>query len=321
MTPPFRVFVLTLPAIVLLTAPAVAVAPPVETGGLILVDAAGREQKVRRYHLTAGTRRLGWLAAAEKAETKGPRDAGPEALAVRDEMKFHFLAGAVTLVPITRLRSIEFDPVKATMTVRVATTAKEDEDVTLVGTTAYKGINKLTVEAEVDRGAAGVAEVTFQGGTLRGGIRAVRFPSPRPDLAPAGRPAVVVTLDQAARRTFRVSDLQPLYQLRDAGERRSPLLLFRKTLRIDVATVKKITASTDEDSDDLVWQVLSKDGDDSRLTLLPSGTIDGAAATLVGLVGRVPAGYALFPVKRIQEIHFDTAEAPAEEKRDDQEVK
>ncbi|MFO0929718.1 MAG: hypothetical protein U0736_22300 [Gemmataceae bacterium] len=303
----FRAFLFTLASTAFVAPVSRGAAPPPAVGGLILVDAAGKEHQLRGYKFTAGTRRLGWLAAPGKPSS------APEALVVRDEMKFHFLAGVLTLVPLDRVRSIEFDADKTTMTVRVVTSAKPEEDVTLAGTTAYKGINKLAVEAEVDRGEAGVAEVTFQGGTLRGGIRAVRFPAPRPEAGAGGRPAVVVTADRDARRTFRVHDLQPLYQVRDGGERRSPLLLFRKTLRVDVARVAKIT-TTDDDGDDPVWRVIGKDGDDSSLTLLPSGTIDGAAATLVGLVGRVPAGYALFPVRRIREIHFDTTEPPAEEK-------
>ena len=36
---------------------------------------------------------------------------------------------------------------------------------------------------------------------------------------------------------------------------------------------------------------------------------------LIGLVGRVPAGYKLFPIKRITAIHFDTSEEPKEEEK------
>ena len=37
-------------------------------------------------------------------------------------------------------------------------------------------------------------------------------------------------------------------------------------------------------------------------------TLDGQKATLVGLVGRVPVGYKLVPVKRVKTITFDTSE-------------
>jgi hypothetical protein len=58
--------------------------------------------------------------------------------------------------------------------------------------------------------------------------------------------------------------------------------------------------------------VVQKDGDDSTLTLLQTATIDGQPAQLVGLIGKVPVGYKLFPVRRITAIHFDTSEEPKE---------
>ena len=41
-----------------------------------------------------------------------------------------------------------------------------------------------------------------------------------------------------------------------------------------------------------------------RPTLLPKVTLEGKPATLVGLVGRVPAGYKLFPLHVIAEVEF-----------------
>src|SRR5262245_41720701 len=143
---------------------------PAEPGTLIVIDSAGREQKIKSYRISVGTRRLGWLAPADKEEendkdkeeAKGKRPvkkaAGPEALVFRDELKFNFLAGVTTLIPLDRIRSISFDADKSTMTVRAAGGEKPEEDVTLTGTTAYRGINKLTLAAEVDKGDAGVAD-------------------------------------------------------------------------------------------------------------------------------------------------------------------
>jgi hypothetical protein len=41
--------------------------PPDEnkTGAVVLIDAAGKERKIAAYRITAGTRRLGWLAPAK----------------------------------------------------------------------------------------------------------------------------------------------------------------------------------------------------------------------------------------------------------------
>jgi hypothetical protein len=269
-------------------------------GTLVIVDAGGKENKVTGWRFTAGTRRLGWLAPADKAKDK---KAGPEALVVRDELKFNFLAGVVTLVPLDRVRSVRFEDEK--MTVRAASGPKDEEDAVLVGTTAYKGINKLTLEADVDKGEAGVASLTFQGGVPRG-IKAVRFPEPKVEAFKPGRPAVVVTIDKDVEKTHKVSDLQPLYLLGGDREAVSNTLMFKKTLKLDVSKVKSITAGEDE-GDEPVWRVVQKDGDDSTLTLLTSATIDGEKATLLGLVGRVPHGYKLIPIKRVKSIAFDTA--------------
>ena len=58
-----------------------------------------------------------------------------------------------------------------------------------------------------------------------------------------------------------------MYQFKSGREKTAPLLMFRKTLKLDVSKIKKIAAGA-EDSDDVVWQVVQKDGDDSiRLRL------------------------------------------------------
>jgi hypothetical protein len=277
-------------------------------GALVVLDAADREHKVTGWSLTAGTRPLSWLAPAakdgdDKGKAKGKR-AAPMALVIREELKIHFLAGVVTLVPLDRVRSISFDKEKETMTVRAATSAKPEEDVVLTGTTAYRGINKLTIRAEVDMGKEGVAEVTFQGGVPKG-IKAVRFPEPKVEPGKPGRPAVVTTLDQDVKKTHKVNDLQALYLFRSGQEKLEPTLMFRKTLKLDLSKLKKITASSEE-GEDVVWQVVRKDGGDTTLTLLTNAPLDGQTATLVGLVGKVPAGYVLFPARRIHSIEFDT---------------
>lgn len=276
---------------------------PAPPGTLVVVDGGGKEHKLKSWKFTAGVRRLGWLA--------DDKSAGPEALVVREERKINFLAGVTTLVPLDRIRAVTFDEDGRTMTVRAATGGKPEEDATLLGTTAYKGINKLALEAEVDKGDAGIAEVTFRGGELRGGIQAIRFPTPKVAAGKAGRPAVVVSADRDIKKTHKVSDLLPLYRFKGGREKTAPVLFFRKTLKLDVGKIKKIAVSG-EDSDDVVWQVGQKDGDDATLTLLQTASVDGQPAELVGLVGKVPAGYKLFPLRRIGSVEFDSAEEAKE---------
>jgi hypothetical protein len=286
---------------------------PAEPGTLVIIDAGSKEQKVKSWKFTGGVRQLGWLASAareddnDKAKKGRPKAApkGPEALVLYEELKTVYIPGVQTLVPLDRIRSIALESEKETMTVRVATGAKTEADASLVGTTRYKRVNTITVEADVDKGDEGIASLTFQSSGPRA-FKGIRFPAPKVQAEKAGRAAVVIANHGKEKRTHKVSDLVPLYASR-GRETTSPLLLFRKTLRIDVAKIRKIVAST-EDSNDTVWQVVRKDGDDSTLTLLESGLINGQQARLVGLVGKVPAGYKLFPVLAINTILFDTSD-------------
>ena len=292
-------------------------------GAILLVDAAGKEHKVAAYQITAGTRRLGWLVAEkvapDKKAPKGKRPVvateGPEALVVRDDASIRFLEGVVTLVPLTQLRAVRFDGEKGTMTAVVVVSAKAEEDVSMTGTTKYKGINKITLEAEVDKGDAGVATLTYQGGVIKGGIRSVTFPSPKADAIKAGRPAVVTTQDDDVKKTHKVSDLLALYRLPSGAEKLLPTMMFKKTLKLDLAKVKTIDVSSEKEADS-VWQIAQKDGEEASLTPLGTLPIDGQTATLVGLVGRVPTGYKLFPLRRVHAIAFDTTEEPKVKDKD-----
>ena len=48
-----------------------------------------------------------------------------------------------------------------------------------------------------------------------------------------------------------------------------------------------------------------KDGEENTLTLLKTVPVDDKPAALEGFVGRVPAGYRLFPVQALAEVQFD----------------
>lgn len=282
---------------------------PAPPGSLIVIDGKGKEQKVSKYTFTAGTRHLGWLAAAKDGE----KDKGPEALVIRDALNFGYLDGVVAYVPLDRIRSVTFDEKKNTVTVRAATSDKADDDVSLVGSTAYKGINKYTLEADVDKGDAGVASLKFQGG-VAGGAQAFRFPPPKVTAPKSGRPAVVQTIDQRYKRTDAVTDLQPLYRF-GKEERPATLLMFKKTLKLDVSKIKKIAAG-EKEGKEIVWRVTGKDDDESALTLLEAATIDGKQGVLTGMVGKTPYGHRFFPLTEISAIDFDKREAPKEKEKE-----
>ncbi|HEY7310855.1 MAG TPA: hypothetical protein VH643_15940 [Gemmataceae bacterium] len=287
---------------------------PAEPGTLVVVDASGKEQKLKAWKFIEGVRRLGWLAKpaapdkekkdAPKDKREAPADKGPEALVLRTETTIKYAEGVLTLIPLSQLHSLDFDNEMDTATARAAAGADNIE--TLTGTTKYKRINKLTIEAEVDKGDLGVAEIKYLGGYPRG-ICGVRFPAPKSvPPAPEGRRVLVVSDDGEKKTTHKVVDLMPLYRLPDGGEKLLPTLMFKKTLKVDVGKIKKVAAMSEN-----VWQVTLKDGGDETLTLLETIPHEGKQARLLGLVGRVPVGYKLFPAAGIAEITFD---ADAEEK-------
>lgn len=292
---------------------ALAADPPVSTSPIVIVDSGGKEQKVKGWTFSQGTRRLSWLTPTPKEEPKeekndGPKakvrpKAGPEALEFRQEHSTTFLEGVLTLIPLDRLRAIEYDD-KDGVTVKVNLSPKADDDLTLKGTTKYKGINKITIEAEVDKGDLGVAELKFLGGVPKG-IRGVRFEMPKPAEPVKGRSAFVTIAEKGQKDSTHVVDLQPLYQSADGHEQLLPTLMFKKTLKIDLAKVRKIVTHEGRDPDAQEWTVTLKDDSELTLTLLKTITHENKQLLLQGLVGKVPAGYMLYPLHTIAEVQFD----------------
>ena len=113
---------------------------------------------------------------------------GPPALAFRQEKSTGYLQGILTLIPFDRLKSLDYDREQQTVTAKVAT-ADPANDEALTGTTRFAGVNKLTIEAEVDKGDMGVAELRFLAGVPRTASADCAFPPPRrPPPTRAGPP-------------------------------------------------------------------------------------------------------------------------------------
>jgi hypothetical protein len=304
-----------LPALALLCAAAFAADPPPPAAtGLVVVDAGGKEQKLKSWKFVAGTRRLGWLAPAAPPRDKDDKparaggkpqaaDAGPEAVEFRDEHSTTLKNGVLTLLLPQHLRSLEYDAEKQTVTANVFAGEKADGDLTFTGPTKYQGINKVTIEAEVDKGEAGIAEVKFLGGSAKG-VRAIRFPSPKAPPEVKGRPAFVTVEDEGKSHTDAVNDLQPLYRFEDGSERLLPVLMFKKTLKLDVSKISHIKVEGRAE-DGTECRVTTKDGEEQTYTLLKTATIDGKPATLEGLVGTIRGGYKLYPASTLSEMHLD----------------
>lgn len=282
---------------------------------LTLTDVNDKKHKVTEWTWKSGTRRLSWLAEDEgkpkDKPKKGKQAVGPEAFVLREvssQPKNVYVNGVLTLIPLDRLRSLSIDVDKKMLSVKAATGEKENEEVSLEGSIKFEGgINRFSFEADVDQGDAGIASFKFDGGS-KGNIKSVVFPAEKVDVIKGTRNAVVQTSDTDGKKTHKVSDLMPLY-VTGNREKTHHLLMFRKTLKLDVNKIESITDSG-EDSDDVVWRVKQKGSDETTLTLLVKTTIDDQAAQLVGFVGKTPIGYKLFPVPRVRAIHFDATEAP-----------
>jgi hypothetical protein len=298
--------------------------PTPDPAPLVVIDNAGKEQKLKSWTFTTGIRHLSWLApeptapAAEKSgeEPKARVRAapvGPEALEFREEESTPFVEGVLTFLLLDRLRSLEYDIDQKTVTARVATGPKPEDNEVLTGTTRFERVNKLAIEAEVDKGELGIAAVRYLGGSPRG-MHGLRFPSPKPDKPPVGRPAMVATAGKMPS-SHKVTDLQALYRLKSGHERLTPLLMFKKTLKLEVTKIQKITAAGADD-DPGSWQVQLKSGSEETLTLLRVITLDGQDAQFEGLLGRVTGGYKLFPLLTIGEVVFDAAEVKPDAKSD-----
>lgn len=294
---------------------------PAKSEPITVIDGAGKEHKLKTWKITIGTRPLGWLAPAvekkepeekkepDKKDTVKPKaklraPAGPEALEFREEGSTNFVDGILTLIPLERIRAIDYDTDTDGVSVTVATGEAHGGDVVLKGTTKFRGINKLTIEAEVDKGELGIAEVKFQGGVSKGGIRGVRFPAAKaPAKAAEGRGAAISTTDKKDKGPFKVTELQAFYRLSDGSERLMPNVYFKKTLKLDLAKLEKIQKVEGEKEEGLQWSVKIKDGEEHTLSLL-THVPDDKQVQLEGLLGRVPAGYRLFPIGLIAEIDF-----------------
>jgi hypothetical protein len=260
---------------------------------LIILDATGKEVKLKGWHLTAGVRRL---------PVDG--DKGPEYLEFREEHSTTYENGILTLAPISSVRKLDYNHDKKTVTAVVATAG--DKDVTLSGTTKYLNFNRLTIEGDADLGELGFASVKFQGGNPKGGVTGVRFPNTQP-VPEAKPPTAVVIGEDKGKPRHEVSELTALYRQADGSVRLSSQLFFKKTAKIDLAKLAALRHIEPEDKKQTSYdfEVTLASGDKHTLTMLTKVDMDGKGATLVGFLSRVAVGYKLFPVHTIAELRME----------------
>jgi hypothetical protein len=260
-----------------------------------IIDGTGKEIVLKNWKITAGTRKLEWLPDA------------PEALVFREVNSTTFREGVLTFILLDRLESLSYDIEKKTVKAKVAGIEQP-----LEGSIRYQGINQIVIEAEVDKGAAGVVELKYRGGALAGGIRGIKFTGAKAGPKLAGdRIFVAITDGNKKEAAEPVYGLQALYRI-EKTEKTLPWVMFKKTFKADVAKIKKMSLREQPDQKLFECDVTLDDDSQQTLSLLTTVTADGKPATLAGLVGVVPAGYKLFPMHTIGEISKSEPKAPPE---------
>lgn len=268
-------------------------APPDEP--VVLVDAAGKEIKLTGVKLTAGTRRLGWLA-----DPKGTTDDGRKgllALAVREPNSTTFTNGVLTLIPTASVEAIRYEYDKLTMTVTV-----KGLPAPVPGTLQFRGINVIGLQ-----GAAGDVPAKFAGGVPKDGFRSVLFPAARPlPTRPAGGTTWAVQIEQpkAGHPTLVVRNLKALYSYPGGVEQLADALPVRKgdPLILDGSLKKLEVIAVDQNTMMAALEVTTAAGPE-RLVAVPLTRADGKrTATLTALVGEVDCGWKLFPLHTVKVV-------------------
>jgi hypothetical protein len=180
-------------------------------------------------------------------------------------------------------------------------------DKPLEGTTKFKDINMITIEAEVDQGASGVADLRYRGGIMKGGFKSVKFPDVKPFEKQPEKGELfsflVVPEGKGTTATVQsVTNVKPLYRFSDGTEKFIPYLIFKKTLKVDFANIQSIHVGDHNAKEKTAeCEVTLKEGMPLSVTLLGQVQIEGKNATFVGFLGESPAGYRLFPIHTIQQ--------------------
>ena len=260
-------------------------------------------------HFTAGTRHLSWLAATVKAAQPKAKSLGPEYLEFREEKSTTFKDGIITLIPVASLQRLDYDHDKKL--VRAVVKQAGDQDLNLVGSTKFVGINKFSLDGAAAKTEVGVAgALQFQDGLMRIPFRGMLHPDAKPVAAPTGRGAVVIAQDKE-KTEHQVQALTPLYRV-GAGQKLASVLMFQKVGQIDVtklALLRQLPAPDKKQTVSHEYEVTQAGGAKQKLTLLENTQLeDNQKAVLLGLVGRVAAGFKLFPSHTIAEVRWEGKE-------------
>lgn len=277
------------------------------------LEGATKEVRLRDWRCTTGTRRLAWLGDPPPPPARGKksviRPTGPEALEFREERSTLYQNGIVTLVPLTALKQIAYDPAAKSVAATLLTAGGKEQ--TLTGTTKFTGINKLALDGDADLGELGNAPLRFIGGNGKG-LRVVRFPTPQPAPEAKGR-AVTIVAEDKEKTAHAIVDPQALYVI-EGQQRAVPYLIFKGGMKVELDKLTALSRIAPKTKKVLSTEftLTTQGGEPQTRTLLTKVDLDGRPAQLLGLLGRVPAGWKLFPPHTIATLRGETPKAKAE---------
>jgi len=262
---------------------------------ITLVDAAGKEVKLSSVKLTAGVRRLAFLA-----DPKGTTDEvkkGPLALEIREPISTTFQKGVITLVPLSSVESVKYDYEKLKMSVVVKGLMEP-----LAGTLQYQGINVIRLD-----GKSGDMTTKFTGGTPKDGFKSITFPGAHPlATRPPGVKHWSVRIVQPKEKdpTLAVRNLKGIYsfpggqeQLVEAlpARKGEPLVLNDKLKKLEFLAVDPNTMMA-------ALEATLENGTERLIAVPLSLEQDKKTGTLTGLIGEVDAGWKFFPLHTIKTV-------------------
>lgn len=277
--------------------------PAPRKGGNLLtaIGANGKEASFKKWKIVQGTRKL----TIEPADKDDARPPAQDYLEFREDNSTTFKDGIVTLVPIGSLRQMDYDEAKRTVAATVVEAG--GKEAVLTGTTRFVGLNKLTIDVEVEVGELSTTNLKLQGGMANAmpQIAGFRFPASQPAPKAAG-PIAVITGIEKDKTVFKVHDLRALYRFKDS-DRISPYLLFKKDVKIEVANIVKLRKAPAENKKQapIDYEVTTAEGKQNLILVKDIYPDNGQAGQFLGLIGKVGPGYRLFPLHTLTEMRKD----------------
>jgi len=260
-------------------------------GPIVVVDSAGKEHKLTAVRLSAGSRRLAFLADP-KGTTEDAKK-GPIALEVREPKSTTFAKGVVTLIPISCVESVKYEYDKQRLTVAV----KGQDPVP--GTLQFRGINVFLLE-----GKNGDASTKFTGGAPKDGCKSIAWPGAKPlaSRAVGTTWSVQIVHPAAAAPPLTVRNLKAILSFPGGVEQLLDTLPVRKgeSLKLD-AKVKNLEIIAVDPNTQMAAIEATVEGSPERLIAVPlMQDLGNRTGTITGFIGEVDCGWKFFPMHTIK---------------------